>query len=436
MSKRYVISGIGNRAHSWLKSASGDYGDVATIVGLCDPVPERVEEAIASYGLSSARGYTSFLQMLEETRPDTAIIVTPERYHARQIIAALERGCDVATEKPLCLSVAECEAIVAAEKRAGRRICMGFNYRHIPLASRVRELLLSGEIGRPVSVDLTWYLDYRGHGASYFRRWHRHMAESGGLLVTKATHHFDLVNWWMDARPQRVYARGRQNFFGPGNNPYTGERCSTCAHGTECDWYTPVNAQAPDYEKLSQELGYRVRGVANYPRDFCPFGDDVDIYDTMGVMVEYAGGGILNYSLNAGVPFEGWNLAINGTGGRLETRITDAKPDPDGAARYKVLSREGRRQSEEHFRIVEWPDHYRILVMPHEGAARWIDVPNILLGHGGGDWALFESLFRGTTREDPLGAFAGAVDGAWSVAIGAAANESIATGQPVALPVF
>ena len=414
---------------------SQKYAGQVEIVGICDVVRDRAEDMRNTYA-PEAQVFTSFEQMLDQTVPDRVVVVVPERYHAEQIIKALDRGCEVATEKPLCISLEECEAILEAERRSRKPIFMGFNYRLIPLSLKIRELVLSGEIGNPVSMDLTWYLDFHGHGVSYFRRWHRLMAHSGGLLITKATHHFDLANWWMNDRPERVFATGRQNFFGPGKNPYKGQRCSTCKHQSECDWFTPINLTEPDYEQLSQELGYEVSGVRNYPRDFCPFNDDVDIYDTMSVVVEYAGGGQLNYSLNASTPYEGWHLAINGTKGRLETGITDGKPNPDAAACYKIISREKRRQKDGAFQVVDWPDHYRILVLPHQGTARWEQVPNILEGHGGGDFVLMDRIFLGDRQPDPLGQFAGAVDGARSVAIGAGANQSIATGQPIILPSF
>jgi|GEM_PF-2809417 len=265
---RCVLSGAGNRAHSWLQKMTDTYTDEVEIVGLCDVRIERARDMIRTYGLQAARAFDDFDEMLKHTSPDRVIVIVPERYHAGQIIRALDQGCEVATEKPLCVNLKQCEDILAAERRSGKPIFMGFNYRLIPLCSKVREIVLSGEIGRPVSADLTWYLDYHGHGASYFRRWHRLMAESGGLLLTKATHHFDLANWWMNDHPSRVFALGRRHFFGAGHNPYQGERCSTCEHQKVCDWFTPANVKEPDYEMLSQELGYRVRGVVGYPQKY------------------------------------------------------------------------------------------------------------------------------------------------------------------------
>ena len=95
--------------------------------------------------------------------------------------------------------------ILEAERRTGRRVDVSFNYRFAPTAARIKELLLAGEIGEVLSVDFHWYLDTR-HGADYFRRWHAYRDRSGSLFVHKATHHFDLLNWYLDSDPEAVSA--------------------------------------------------------------------------------------------------------------------------------------------------------------------------------------------------------------------------------------
>ena len=118
------------------------------------------------------------------------------------------------TEKPMTIDAARCRRILDAVRRTGRRVTVTFNYRYNPVHEEVRRLLADGEIGEIGSVHFEWLLDVR-HGADYFRRWHRDKANSGGLLVHKASHHFDLVNWWLGARPTQVYAQGRLFFYGP-----------------------------------------------------------------------------------------------------------------------------------------------------------------------------------------------------------------------------
>lgn len=75
---------------------------------------------------------------------------------------------------------------------------------------------MNGAIGDVHSVHFEWLLNTE-HGADYFRRWHRDKRNSGGLLVHKSTHHFDLVNFWLGSRPQTVYAQGSLMFYGKEN---------------------------------------------------------------------------------------------------------------------------------------------------------------------------------------------------------------------------
>ncbi len=431
--KRCAIVGIGNRAHSWISGIVEQHPEAAELAGLCDPNLDRCKDVNEAYG-TKAPVYTDYDRMLAEVKPDLVIVVSPERYHREHIVRALDAGCQVATEKPLCTTIEDAQAIIDAENRNRRKIFMAFNYRHIPLCSKIRELVKKGAIGTPVSMDLTWYLDYHGHGASYFRRWHRLMKESGGLLITKACHHFDLANWWMDDVPATVFAFGERRFFGAGNNPYVGERCRSCPHSKDCKWHTDVCVKDRT-EELSRELGYRVKGVRSYVRDYCPFGKDVDIFDTMSVSVRYKNGGILNYSLNASVPYEGWNLAINGTKGRIESKITDNKPSPGWQARHQIVGPDGAVLKGKGYRVTDWPADYSVHVMPHEDDDYEVKLPNIADGHGGGDFKIMDAALADIYPEkDELDIFASAIHGARSTAIGAAANQSIASGQPVKIP--
>jgi predicted dehydrogenase len=427
--KRCAIVGVGHRSHSWIPEIVKTYREQAELVALCDPVVVRCHDVLGYFGVQAAV-YGDYDRMLAEVKPDLVIVVTPEHAHVDCIVKALDAGCEVATEKPLCVLAEDAVRILEAERRSGKKVFMGFNYRHIPLCSKIREVVLSGAIGRPVSADLTWYLDYRGHGASYFRRWHRLMAKSGGLLITKATHHFDLANWWLNDRPESVFARCALNFFGKGRGRFRGTRCRDCAHQGDCEFYFDIM----DRERKSLELGYKVNIVRDYEGDTCVFSEDIDIYDTMAVMVRYTGGAILNYTLNASTPFEGWNLAINGTKGRLESKITDNKPSPGWQERFQIVAPDGALQKGKGFRVTDWPANYSIHIMPHDGDDYEIKLPNIADGHGGGDWKIFDALFKGTLAGgDPLGLYASAIDGVSSMIIGAAANSSASTGQPVAV---
>ncbi|RUV78298.1 gfo/Idh/MocA family oxidoreductase, partial [Mesorhizobium sp. M1A.F.Ca.IN.020.32.1.1] len=115
------------------------------------------------------------------------------------------------------------------------RVDVSFNYRFAPTAARIKELLNSGEIGRVTSVDFHWYLDTK-HGADYFRRWHAYTERSGSLFVHKATHHFDLLNWYLDSDPDAVTAFADLQMYGR-KGPFRGPRCKLCPHKNDCDFY-------------------------------------------------------------------------------------------------------------------------------------------------------------------------------------------------------
>jgi predicted dehydrogenase len=192
----------------------GEYRPWAELVAFCDLNPGRVEIARQRSAQNRAPvppGYAAadFARMIAETKPDIVVVTTVDEVHDDFIVRAMELGCDVITEKPMTHTAAKCRRILEARRRTGRSCRVSFNYRYSPPRSQVKDLLMRGEIGEVVSVDFHWLLNTL-HGADYFRRWHSQKKRSGGLMVHKSTHHFDLVNWWLGAMPVSVYATGQR----------------------------------------------------------------------------------------------------------------------------------------------------------------------------------------------------------------------------------
>lgn len=136
--------------------------------------------------------FTNYNEMIRQTRPDISIITTMDSSHHEYIVRSLDAGVDVICEKPMTIDAEKTRAILEAEKRNNRKIIVTFNCRFMPGRKRVKELLDGGAVGRVLSANFEWLLDQR-HGADCFRRWHKFLKNSGGLLITKATHHFDFV---------------------------------------------------------------------------------------------------------------------------------------------------------------------------------------------------------------------------------------------------
>ena len=302
----------------WGRPLVERYGDVLEFVGLCDVNPLRAEAARKQIGVSCPT-FTSLDEMLEKARPELLCVTTVDAFHVDCIVKALERGVDVITEKPMVTDEAQCQAVLEAEKKTGRKIVVTFNYRYAPKHRKIKELLLAGEIGKVTSVDFSWYLDTT-HGADYFRRWHRLRERSGSLWVHKATHHFDLVNWWLDADPVEVSAFASLRNYGK-MGPFRDTNCRPCAHKEKCPFHWDITKR-PDLVALYVDC----EKADGYLRDGCVFKEDVNIPDTMNAVVRYSNDVTMSYSLNTFMPLEGYRLAFNGTKGRLEVRDYERQP--------------------------------------------------------------------------------------------------------------
>jgi predicted dehydrogenase len=366
-----------------------------------------------------------FGRMLAEQRVDALIVTSVDRTHHRYIIGGLEHGCRVITEKPLTIDAAKLQAILDATRRTGRRVSVAFNYRYAPRNSMVKHLLAEGAIGEVLSVHFEWLLDTR-HGADYFRRWHRDKRNSGGLMVHKASHHWDLVNWWLGSRPETVYGMGRLAFYGRENAEERGvTRFYERVHGSDAALDDPFALDIAGDPKL-RGLYLEAEAEDGYLRDQSVFGNNISIEDDMAVLVSYASGATLSYHLTAYSPWEGYRVMFNGTKGRLELDVTERS--------YVSGSRDDLNQPDR--RENAGPtDAARtsLLVRPLWESPRPVEVPEEGAGHGGGDVRMLASLLGPGPDDDPLGRASDHVDGAFAVLTGIAANRSFATGQPVAI---
>src|SRR5664279_4725339 len=290
--KRYALVGTGSRAEMYVDALSGKYNAFAELVALCDLSQIRMnwhnQRLQRLFGVPARPTYTAdqFDRMIAETKPDTVIVTTMDATHHRYIIRAMELGCDVITEKPMTTDVHKLRAIFDAIQRTGRSLRVTFNYRYAPAYTRFRELIMQGIVGRPLLVDFAWILN-TSHGADYFRRWHREKQNSGGLLVHKATHHFDLINWWVDSYPQTVVALGDLLFYGRQNAEARAEHYPYARYtGEEAAKNDPF-ALFLDEKEILRGLYLEAEAETGYIRDRNVFGDPITIEDTMAITARY-----------------------------------------------------------------------------------------------------------------------------------------------------
>ncbi|MFG1961514.1 Gfo/Idh/MocA family protein [Nonomuraea sp. NPDC049028] len=416
MSTRYAFVGLGHRVRMYIDALLGDWRDTGTIVGLCDTNRTRMDYYAERIGDDVPRFHPDEFGKLLELA-DAVVVTTVDVTHARYVVAALDAGLDVIVEKPLTIDAEGCEAIAAAAERNPGKLVVTFNYRYSPRNSAVKKLISEGAIGEITSVHFDWALDTI-HGADYFRRWHRERANSGGLLVHKSTHHFDLVNWWLAAAPELVFAQTDLRFYGQalprGPRPARGQG----APGLGTDPFILDISTDQHLKRLYLDAEHE----DGYIRDQDVFGPGVTIDDNMSVLVRYANRAMLTYSLTAHAPYEGYRVVFNGTEGRIELEVCErswtpphAAIDPSAATKQHAAGAWEKLILHRH-----WQEAEEITIEQGEG------------GHGGGDRLLLNDIFRGPS-EDPLGRPAGYRDGIRSVLVGAAATRSATTGRAVHL---
>jgi predicted dehydrogenase len=224
--------------------------------------------------------------------------------------------------------------------------------------------------------------------------------------VHKSTHHFDLVNWFLEDDPVAVNAFGTRRFYGP-TRENRSERCLTCEHKIACEYYLDINQ--PPMDKLYLEC----EDADGYFRDRCIFSEEIDIEDSVSVNVLYKKGAVMSYSLTAHSPYEGMRIAFNGTAGRLEFCKMDKRYAEFGKGINNVIS-----------------------IFDRTGGKTVINAPQDAdEGHGGSDEKIRKNLFIGC-EDDPLGQMADTRAGMMSIGIGMAANVSMAENRRVYLSEF
>lgn len=416
--RRFAIVGTGSRHRMYRDAILEEYRESSSLVGMCDINEGRLD---LSQGICRKMGAevpvykaADFDRMIRETRPDVVIVTTVDATHNEYIVRGLDGGCDVITEKPMTTTAGKCQGILDAVKRSGKNVRVTFNYRYSPPRTQVKDLLMAGAIGDVLSVDFHWLLNTM-HGADYFRRWHSRKENSGGLMVHKATHHFDLVNWWLGSSPKAVTAVGKREFYTPemanrlGLQSYH-ERCHTCPEADACGFHM----------SLAGDRGLKALYLDNekydgYFRDRCVFRPEIDIEDTMNVIVTYGTGATLSYSLNAFNSWEGYQIAFNGTKGRIEHSIVE-KIYVSGTDTVQGGIEKGG---------------VRTRVIPLRGPAEEVEPWTGTGGHGGGDNVLLDDIFLPNPPADKYQRNSDERGGAESILIGVAANRCFETGQPV-----
>ncbi len=389
---RIGIIGTGNRGIAgYGLYILKEKNDIAQIVAVSDPDKKRLKTAQLALKIPSNCAFTDTKKLLDMENLDAVIITSPDYTHKDIAVSAFKRNLDVLCEKPLALTVRDCDEILAAQKKSGRILCVGFVLRYNNFYRKMYEMInIEKKIGRVVMAGA---MDSVSTGSQYFfHGWWRLRKNSGGLLVQKATHSVDILNWIVNSKPERVYGEGGLAVFG-GKESNT-KVCSKCSKKKNC-LESIVN------KKVSWDYG-----VANFTmevEDKCVFAKEIDVYDHEILTIRYQNKARAFFVENQFTPDYKREFWFIGDKGRMY-----------GIDPY-IVSEKDRKKP------------YLEIVYRHTRKKEVIPVKLAPGGHGGGDPALIEDFLNCCiSRKKPL---ADGEAGRESIAICAGGEKSIETGR-------
>ncbi len=268
---RVGVIGFGLR--SGLVAAAHRPGEGSRIVAVCDPRPERRRLAREAYGDELTAVAT--VEELLAGELDAVFVLSPDHLHEAHAVSALQAGAAVYVEKPMAITTAGADRMLATAQQTGSRLYVGHNMRHMPVVVQMRQLIQDGAIG---DVRAIWCRHFVGHGGDfYFKDWHSERARTTGLLLQKGAHDIDVIHWLADGYTERVSAVGGLTVYGDVGQRADGDGyLQTYADTDNLAW--PPAAQrglnpALDVEDLSMVLMTLGNGVfASYQQ--CHFTPD------------------------------------------------------------------------------------------------------------------------------------------------------------------
>jgi predicted dehydrogenase len=314
--KRYRIGLIGAGARGETFARTLHKGtERAELCGICDLDADRLKKFCDFCGIEGARTFTDPTKFFDQKEMDAVIITTPDFTHREVALQAIAAGKHFFLEKPIEVSIERARDILRAVRKSNVRSFIGFNMRLGARYIRMKEMLDAGILGQVIQIEGLEQLAFN-HGASFMRRFHRHRAQSGGLINTKSSHDMDIMQWLIghQHKLKRVSAFGGCSVFKPQKAP--AKYCHECPQIDTCRYRDSAGFVFP----VGGELPIHHQNQATYGGDLCVYNDDKDICDNMTVIFEWDSGIRGNFNLQLFQSQGNRFTKIWGENGLMETK--------------------------------------------------------------------------------------------------------------------
>lgn len=206
---RIAIIGLGDMGSAHARGF--DRVEGCRVVATVDPNADWRLTSPVSWQQGAPPHYADHATMLREVKPDACVVAVPDLLHRSVSEDVIAAGCDLFLEKPVATTLEDCDAILDRAEAAGKLVQIGLVYRYSNLYRRMAAV--GHQPGHPIS--LMWCKELRM--AFPQRPWFYSQHATGGTMVEKDCHHFDIFNWVIGSRAVRVFATGGQHVWKSGS---------------------------------------------------------------------------------------------------------------------------------------------------------------------------------------------------------------------------
>ncbi len=203
---KYGIIGTGYSCKAHI--ANLNLIDEAEVVAISGRNKENLAKAAGWVKRNKPKTFSDYHQLLKENL-DVVIIATPNYTHKQITIDALEMGKNVLCEKPMATTIEDCDAMISTAEKLGKLLQIGLELRSCDYFCKIKEIVERGDIGKP---HYLWWKEFRGPFQPGRGEW-RFTNLTGGTLLEKNVHHFDIFNWIINSKATRISAFGGKNVY-------------------------------------------------------------------------------------------------------------------------------------------------------------------------------------------------------------------------------
>lgn len=210
---KYALIGCGRISTNHMKAA---VNNKLNIVGVCDILPEKMEEILEKHGLEkeeTIHRYTDYKELLEKEQPTLVSIATESGNHAEIALYCIEKGVHVIIEKPMAMSIDDANKIINLAEEKNVKVSACHQNRFNVAVQELRKAVEAGRFGKIShgSIHVRWN---RNKGYYDQASWRGTWAQDGGALMNQCIHGIDLLRWMMGDEVEEVYGATRQQFHG------------------------------------------------------------------------------------------------------------------------------------------------------------------------------------------------------------------------------